>query len=114
MNKQEWQKNQAEQALGSMLYGVVRALIQSGLRPAAAMRVAAFVAIDGSIGRGALRQLGLPVRTERRWRAEVRDAVAAASATLPDEAPIELLNELLPLMGLDVEVRPREGGESDG
>jgi len=97
----------AEAALGAALYATVKALTDAGMRPASALRLAGFVAIDGTLGRGALKALGLPGSTERRWRAEVREAVEGYQ--LRDDAPMEYLNELLPLMGLDgVEMRRKD------
>lgn len=97
----------AEKALGALLYAVVKGLTDAGLSPQKAMRLAAFVAIDGAIGRGALRSLGLPAPTERRWRAEVREALSGVE--LPDEPPVEYMNELLPLMGIrGIEVRRKD------
>lgn len=106
-NEPVFDREVAEQALGTLLYGVVKALTASGLSPQKAMRLAAFVVIDGAIGRGALVSLGLPASTERRWRAEVRDALSAEE--LPSDLPVEVFNELLPLMGISgVELRRKE------
>ena len=105
----EHQSDQVERLMGGALYAVVKSLTEIGLRPAAALRLASFVLIDGSMGRGALRSLGLPERTERAWRAELRE-VAELADELPDEFPVEFMNELLPLMGLEqLEVRRRPG-----
>jgi NAD(P)H-dependent flavin oxidoreductase YrpB (nitropropane dioxygenase family) len=91
-------EEQAGQALGAMLLAVVKSMTDAGMRPATALRLAAFVAIDGSFGRGALTALGLPANTERRWRREVRDAVAGYEAEGPS---LDFINALLPMMGIE-------------
>jgi NAD(P)H-dependent flavin oxidoreductase YrpB (nitropropane dioxygenase family) len=92
-------EDQAGQALGAMLLAVVKSMTDAGMRPATAMRLAAFVAIDGSFGRGALTALGLPADTERRWRREVREAVAGVE--MAEGPPLDFINAMLPMMGIE-------------
>jgi NAD(P)H-dependent flavin oxidoreductase YrpB (nitropropane dioxygenase family) len=103
-------EDQAGQALGAMLLAVVKSMTDAGMRPATALRLAAFVAIDGSFGRGALTALGLPANTERRWRREVREAVAGYE--IAEGPSLDFINSLLPMMGIDgVQLRATDGAE---
>jgi len=97
----------AEVALGTALYAMVKAMTEAGMRPAVALRLSGFIVIEGALGAGAFRGLGLPKSTENRWRHEVRAALSGVE--LADEPPLELLNELLPLLGVEhLEFRRRE------
>lgn len=97
----------AERALGAMLLSVVGAMTASGMRPATALRLGAFVCIDGAFGRGALRGLGLPLSTEQRWRKEVKDGLGGV--VMADEPSLDFVNAMLPLMGITgVELRAKD------
>jgi len=107
MSEDQKKHDAAEVALGAALYAMVRAMTEAGMRPATALRLSGFVVIEGALGAGAFRGLGLPKSTENRWRHEVRDALSGVE--LPDEPPLELLNELLPMLGVEgVELRRRD------
>lgn len=90
--------DQIEKMLGGALYGVCRMLVDAGVRPAAALRLVGLLMIEGALGPRAIEQLGVPKSTANRWRAEL--AEAAQAADLPDDPTTEVLNEILPLVGL--------------
>ena len=94
--------------IGTALYSVVRGLMHAGLSPNLALQLAAFVVIESALGREATEALGLPEATARRWRRQVARLDPEA---LPEEAPVEVVNEVLGLMGFDLRLRRPEAGE---
>lgn len=86
-----------EKALGAVLSGVVGSMIQKGWEPQRAFKLAAFVAIEGSLGKDAVIALGLPESTARRWRAQIRELKLIEV----DERDLQaqILSQMLPLFG---------------
>lgn len=82
-----------EQAVGlaaaGVLYGMVRSMVERGAAPATALRLAAFLVLDGTAGRGVVEQIGMNDRTARKYRAEIRALLSADD--LAEEAPPEYL-----------------------
>lgn len=100
-------EDQAGRLLAGMLLAVVRGMVHAGVEPAKAMRLAAFAVLEAEFGRDTVLALGMPGTTERRWRRELREALAEAE--IPEDPPVELINELLPMMGITgVELRAKE------
>lgn len=84
----------AEQAVGlaaaGVLYGMVRGLVDRGASPSTALRLSAFLVLDGSLGRGAVEQhIGLKHRTAQAYRAEIRALVDVED--LADDVPAHYL-----------------------
>lgn len=73
-------------AAASVIYGMVRALVDSGMGVALALRLSAFLAVEGYAGRGAVEAMGITDRQARAYRAQVRKALAGG---LADEIPEE-------------------------
>ena len=89
---------QIEQWFAAGMLGIVQALMAAGASPNSALRLAAFVAIEGKFGREVTEgALGLPRSTAARWRAEI---AALDGQALPEDVPVELVNQVLPLLGL--------------
>jgi hypothetical protein len=90
-----------ERVIGTALYGFVAAMVASGLSGTEAFRIAAFAVVEGTLGRQATRQLGVPSNTAARWRRDIAAASEAApSALLDRELELKMMNELLPVMGM--------------
>jgi len=65
-----------------MIHGIVQAWVDEGISPNTAVRLAPVFLIEEYLGVDALRRLGIPDRTLRQWRADVRrqrDAAAPAA-----------------------------------
>ncbi|MEO3935119.1 hypothetical protein V3N99_00010 [Dermatophilaceae bacterium Soc4.6] len=77
------------QAAGATLFGMVRALVDRGLGVGTALRLSAFLVIDGSAGRGAVEAMGLNDSTARKYRASIRKVMA----DVEDEVPPAYLAE---------------------
>ncbi len=91
------------QIVGGVVYGATAALVEGGLSPAAALRIVGYVLVEATLGREAVRALGVPESTARRWRVFLRDALAEAGLEAQNPSP-ELLASFLTLA---------RGGESD-
>lgn len=90
---------QIEKWFAAGMLGIVQALMAAGATPNSALRLAAFVAIEGTFGREVTEgSLGLPRSTAARWRAEI---AALNGKALPDDVPVDLVNRMLPMLGLD-------------
>lgn len=98
--------------IGTAVYSFCKALIATGITPARAASLTAFAVIEGTIGRAATKDLGIPRATLSKWRREV--AAAAESAEDIDEAAItvEAMNALLPMLGMR-DLRMVQGGADD-
>lgn len=100
------QQSQMERVVAGALVGVVRALVMAGETPSNAFRLAAFVVIEGTFGREVVAELGVPYSTAARWRATLRDLDVSR---LPEDVPVEVINDMLPLFGIDgVELRRKD------
>lgn len=77
-------------AAGGTIFGMVRALVDRGLPVGTALRLAAFLVVDGSAGRGAVEAMGLSERAARKYRADIRQAMADG---VEDDVPPAYLAE---------------------
>ena len=77
------------QAAGGTIFGMVRAMVDRGVAVGTALRLAAFLVVDGSAGRGAVEAMGLSDRAARQYRADIRRVLA----DVEDEAPPAYLAE---------------------
>jgi hypothetical protein len=106
--------SELEKVIAVAVYSFARAGVEAGLTPASALRLTAFTMIESVLGREATKSLGLPYSTGARWRAEL----ASVDSSSLDEAspPVEMLNDVLGLLGLrDLRVvREPRAGEDDG
>lgn len=71
------------QAAGSTVFGMVRALVDRGVPVGNALRLAAFLVIDGSAGRGAVEAIGLHERAARNYRTTIRKVMLEVEDDVP-------------------------------
>lgn len=83
-------------ASATMLLGVIEALRVAGFEPQKAVRLATMVVLEGSLGRGVWDLVGIPGSTARRWRQQIREAIA--SGNIPEEVPVEFQHRVLDLI----------------
>jgi hypothetical protein len=76
---------------GAVVFGMVRTLVDAGVKVSTALRLTSFLILDGTGGRGAVQSIGLSDRAARTTRAEIREAMAAVE--LSDEMPPTYLAE---------------------
>lgn len=88
------------QMLAGALLATARQLVKGGVAPTDSVKIAAASLIAGALGRKALTDLGVPLRTVQRWQAEGRRATEGFG----DVPPAEMINELLAFMGLPFRV----------
>lgn len=86
--------------IGTAVYSFAAALIRTGMSPTVAVQRTAFAIIEGTVGRDAMRSLGIPRPTLSRWRREVAAAAEAGEKLDVDETFVEIANVLLPQIGL--------------
>lgn len=90
--------------VAGMLVGTMKALIDGGVSPSSAARLASVGLIVGALGRGALLELGVPLRTVQQWQAEVREGLR----DMPDQTPpAAAINQALAAMGFPFQVVER-------
>lgn len=83
-----------EQAVGlaaaGVLYGMVRSMVDRGATPSTALRLAAFLVLDGTLGRGSMEhEIGVKRRTAQMYRAEIRSLLDVDD--LADDVPPQYL-----------------------
>lgn len=104
-----------EQLIAGALYGFVRGAVDVGVNPAKAMTLAAFGIIEGTLGREATNNLGVPRSTAARWRtdlAEIGEASAAVDeAELVKKVADEMHRLVFPELREYTWKKNREGGE---
>lgn len=90
------------------LLGTIEAIKKTGVPSQRALRLGAFVLLEGALGRDVWKLVGIPPSTVRRWRVEAREA--AASGLIPNEMPEEFQRAVVDLL---FAAEKNEGGEDD-
>jgi len=98
-----------EQGAAVALLGTIEAIKKTGVPSQKALRLGAFVLLEGALGREVWKLVGIPSSTVFRWRAEAREA--AASGLIPGEMSEEFQREVIELVLKNEE---QKGGESNG
>lgn len=95
-----------EAGAAASLLGTIEAIKSTGVPSQRALRLGAFVLLEGALGREVWKLVGIPSSTVRRWRAEAREA--AASGLIPDEMSPEFQQAVVQLI---LDAQKAEGGE---
>lgn len=109
------QQGSLDTLIASAVYAFVRAAVTAGMEPTRAVNLAAFGIIEGTLGRDAIRSLGIPRPTVSRWRRELAALAESDSVEKLDDPDAELafVNEMLPMLGFrDLRIH-REGGDDE-
>lgn len=86
-----------EQGAAVALLATIEAIKKTGVPSQKALRLGAFVLLEGALGREVWKLVGIPPSTARRWRAEVRKA--DASGLIPSDVPAEFQAAVIDLIG---------------
>src|SRR5690625_3197060 len=103
-----------EKSAAVALLGTIEAIKKSGVPSQKALRLGAFVLLEGALGREGWKLIGIPARTMRRYREEAREA--AQSGLIPDDMPDNFKRavfELLMKAETDGGGEENEGSESE-
>lgn len=87
--------------VAGMLLGTAKALVEGGVGPSSAVRLSAAGFIMGALGRDALLELGVPLRTVQKWQREAREALEVVDTEVP---PADAVNQALEAMGFPFRV----------
>lgn len=98
--------------IGSAVYTLAQTLIAGGMTPNQAVSHVGFAIIEGTLGREASRSLGLPRPTMSRWRRQLAEVAQGAEEIDLDATRIDVINALLPSLGLR-DLRIVRGGDTD-
>lgn len=79
-----------------LVYSLVRALTEAGVKPAASFRLAAAMVVSNGLGDESFRTLGVSKTTWYRWKREIR----AAGVSAPEDIPPEYLTDVMALLGV--------------
>jgi|SRR5690625_748383 len=85
-----------EKSTAVALLGVIESLKKAGMPSQKAMRLSVFVLLEGALGREVWDLVGVPARTMRRYREEVR--AAAGSGLIPSGVPEDFQAAVIELL----------------
>jgi|SRR5690625_391746 len=97
-----------EKSAAVALLGTIEAIKKSGVPSQKALRLGAFVLLEGALGREVWDLIGIPARTMRRYREESREA--AKSGLIPSEMPEDFQRAVFELL---MKAEKREGGDDE-
>lgn len=98
-----------EQSAAVALLGTIEAIKKTGVPSQRALRLGAFVLLEGALGREVWKLVGIPPSTVFRWRAEAREA--AASGLIPGDMPPEFQQAVIELI---MSAQKSQGGNDEG
>ena len=83
-------EEQLKELVGTMLFAGIKMMVARDIPPAKALRAVSVEYLQAAFGTDVWKELGLPERTVRRWRSELREALASGPE-IEDEPPADVL-----------------------
>lgn len=107
---QQPNQDQIDVYVGSMLLGIVKPLLDSGVSPSSALRFVSVMLIENAFGPAIFDELGVPQRTWMRWRAEVREHMANRPE-LAEDPPAEFVTAVAEAIKQHTNDSPTQEGQ---